>query len=54
MIREYLKKTIVFDFYNYYKLHRFKNEWRKNNPDNMTTDSKAIAPNTKTTYLKAE
>lgn len=37
MIREYLKKTIVFDFYNYYKLHRFKNEWRKNNPDNMTT-----------------
>lgn len=37
MIKEYLKKTILFDLYSAYKLHRFKINWSKRNCDNFTT-----------------
>ena len=37
MIKNALKKTLLFDAYLYYKLHRFRNSWRKRNPHNQTT-----------------
>lgn len=37
MIKDYLKKTFLFDLYNIYKLHRFKVAWSKRNSNNTTT-----------------
>lgn len=44
MIKEYLKTTILFDFYNFCKLHKFKNEWSKYNSENKTTVNNIFDP----------
>lgn len=35
-LKELIKKTIIFDLYNAYKLHRFRNDWIKHNSNNNT------------------
>lgn len=37
MIKNFLKKTFAFKFYQAYKLHRFQNAWRTCNAENFTT-----------------
>ena len=37
MIKQVLKKTLLFNAYNYYKLHRFQINWMKLNKHNQTT-----------------
>lgn len=37
MIKKILKRTILFDLYNAYKLHRFQVAWIKRNSNNYTT-----------------
>lgn len=44
MIKSYLKKTILFDLYNFYKLHKFKNRWLLNNSENKTTVNNIFDP----------
>ena len=37
MIKNFLKKSFIFELYQAYKLHRFQNAWRKRNEENFTT-----------------
>lgn len=44
MIKNLLKKTIIFDWYNAFKLHRFQIDWMKNNTNNYTTVNNIFNP----------
>ena len=45
IVKDFLKRTILFDIYKMYKLHRFKNRWKKMNTLNMTTANCFFDPN---------